>query len=107
MALLYALHTDSQLDVQKILRELESVPELKHTVMSVAQKLIEEGKALGHVEGEAMGKWIGRLQVLEELSGLPVTPEEELRDLSPAELENRFRERQRHYESRFKGPARD
>ncbi|MFN0075701.1 MAG: Rpn family recombination-promoting nuclease/putative transposase [Prosthecobacter sp.] len=113
-SLLYALHADMNLDVEQIAHTLELNHELREAAMSTAQKLIAQGKAEGEASGEARGRqegrlegemvglWLGKVQVLQELMGLPVTPREELADLAVAELESRFQELQRRYESQFK-----
>ncbi len=106
LALWYALHSDSSLDVEEIFRHLQAAPQLKHTTMSVAEKLIAKGRAdgeaRGEARGEAKGSWIGKLQLLEEMMGGPVTPAEALRALSFEELEARYRECQQRYDARFK-----
>jgi predicted transposase YdaD len=101
LAILYALHADASLDVKEITRNLEANPELQKTAMSVAEQLISQGRAEGRIEGRAEGTWIGKLHALEELLGIPVTPRDELAQLAPAELEKRYRERQRDCETRF------
>ena len=106
LALWYALHSDSSLDVEEIFRHLQTAPQLKQTTMSVAEKLIARGEARGEArgraDGEATGQWIGRLQLLEEMMGTPVTPGEVLRALSLEELELRYRACQQRYSERFK-----
>lgn len=73
--------------------------------MSVAEKLIAKGRAEGEARGEAKGSWIGKLQLLEEMMGGPVTPTEGLRALSFEELESRYRACQQRYDSRFKSAS--
>ncbi|MFN0075702.1 MAG: hypothetical protein ACKVY0_04425 [Prosthecobacter sp.] len=78
--------------------------------MATIRELIAQGKAEGKAEGEAegflegypIGLWMGRLQAVQELMSLPVTPESELADMTAAELEQRFLALQRRYESQFK-----
>jgi hypothetical protein len=48
---LYALHSDSDLDAEKIYHSLSSNPELERNTMSVAEKLIAQGRVEGRVEG--------------------------------------------------------
>jgi hypothetical protein len=96
--LTYAWTIDSTLDVEAVVHTVESNPELKQTVMTIAEQLIAQGKA----EGEARGTWIGRLQTLEEVMGLPATDSAALAALEACEIEKRFRELQRDYNAQFK-----
>ena len=106
MALLYALHNEVNLDVEKIGRNLTANPKLKTTAMSTAQKLIASGEILGEARGIALGEsrgaWKGRLQLLEELMGTPATTEAVLEGMDAAALERLFRERQAEYDVKFK-----
>ncbi len=105
-SLLYALHTDTILDVEQIAHTLEHNPKLKEEIMSTAAVLIArgkaEGEAKGKAEGEARGVVIGRLTFLQEMMHLPVSSGEELSGLELAELEGRFRDLQGRYEAQFK-----
>jgi len=105
--LLYALHADSDLDVEEIYRNLSSNPQLEQRAMSVAEKLraqgLERGRMEGRMEGRAEGLWIGKIMALEEFLGLPPTSGEELESSSLAELEARHDRLHRDYEARFKG----
>jgi len=107
MSLLYALHNDLNLDLEQIERNLTANPKLKSTAMSLAQKLIATGEArgiaIGEARGEARGVWKGKLQVLEELMGVPASPDAVLDDLDAAGFERLFRQRQAEYNARFKG----
>lgn len=94
MMLLYALHSDSDLDAKKIYHSLSSNPELEKNAMSVAEKL----KAEGRVEG----LWIGKIQSLEEFLDLPVSSGESLEVLSLEELKTMQERLHREYELRFK-----
>jgi hypothetical protein len=49
---MYALCADVHLDVETIYRTLECNPQLKEETMSIAEKLIPQGRA----EGKARGK---------------------------------------------------
>jgi predicted transposase YdaD len=104
--LLYALHTDSDLDVEKIYHKLSPNPELKNNAMSVAEKLIAEGleKGLqkGRVEGRVEGLWIGKIQTLEDFLGMDPSSSEVLDPLSVAELAAMHQGLHREYERRFK-----
>ena len=98
LMLLYALHSDSDLDARKIYHSLSTNPELEKNAMSVAEKL----KAEGRVEGRVEGLWIGKIQILEEFLDLPVSPGESLEALSLDELKAMQERLHREYELRFK-----
>lgn len=66
--------------------------------MTIAQKLKNEGRVEGRVEGE----WIGMIRVLEGIIGEPVTPDAELAPLSQAELQQMFEFLQQEYNRRHK-----
>lgn len=100
--LLYAMHSDSDLDVEKIYHTLSSNPELEKNTMSVAEKLIAKGRVEGRVEGLDKGSWRGKIQAFEEFLGKPITPAAVLDALSFAELEDRYSMVHREYEVRFK-----
>ena len=78
--------------------------------MSIAQKLKnegrQEGRQEGHQEGHQKGRqegvWMGRLQTLQEIMGLPVDSDAELSDLSADELRRRFEALQAQYNLRHK-----
>ena len=74
--------------------------------MSVAEKLIAQGRVEGRNEGRAEGQekglWIGKIQTLEEFLNQPVSPREALAAIDLAKLEARHRELHRAYELRFK-----
>lgn len=99
LMLLYALHTDSDLDASKIYHKLSSNPELEKAAMSVAEKL----KAEGRVEGRAEGLWIGKIQAFEEFLEKPPTPRKQLEAMSVSELEATHLALRAEYEARFKG----
>ncbi len=98
MMLLYALHSDSDLDAKKIYHSLSTNPELEKNTMSVAEKL----KAEGRVEGRVEGLWIGKIQILEEFLDLPVSSGEGLEALNLEELQAMQERLHREYELRFK-----
>jgi predicted transposase YdaD len=104
--LLYALHTDSDLDVEKIYHKLSPNPELKNNDMSVAEKLIAEGLNMGRIEGMEKGLekglWIGKIQTLEDFLGMIPSSSEVLDPLSVAELAAMHQGLHREYERRFK-----
>jgi hypothetical protein len=97
--LLYALHADSNLDIEQLARSIESSKHLKKATMSVAEKLKAEGRA----EGEARGVWRGRIQVLESLMEKEATPDQVLSGLGMAELEAKFEALQKEYNENVKG----
>jgi hypothetical protein len=98
--LLYALHTDSDLDAETIYHNLSSNPELEKNTMSVAEKLIAQGINRGREEGS----WIGRIQLLEEFLDLPMSSGEALTVLNLEELKAMQERLHREYELRFKQP---
>ena len=100
--LLYALHSDSDLDAEKIYHSLSSNPELERNTMSVAEKLIAQGRVEGRVEGQEKGLWIGKIQTLEEFLNHAITPREALGAMNREELKARHGELHRAYEIRFK-----
>lgn len=96
--LLYALHADSDLDAEKIYHSLSNNPELEKNTMSVAEKLIAQGRE----EGREEGLWIGRIQLLEEFLELPPRSGESLAALSLEELKALQERLHQEYELRFK-----
>jgi predicted transposase/invertase (TIGR01784 family) len=98
LMLLYALHTDSDLDAETIYHNLSSNPELEKNTMSVAEKLIAQGINRGREEGS----WIGRIQLLEEFLDLPMSSGEALTVLNLEELKAMQERLHREYELRFK-----
>lgn len=98
LMLLYALHTDSDLDAKRIYHTLTTNPELEKNVMSIAEKL----KAEGRVEGQTVGTWIGKIQILEEFLGLPVSPSAALDALSVENLKIMQERLLQDYDLRFK-----
>ncbi len=103
-SLLYALHAEPVLDVEEIARTLEDNPKLKEQVMSTATVLIAKGKAEGKAEGKANGLLMGKLIMMQQMMRRPVSTEKELDSLGLEELEQRFNELQREYETTFKRP---
>ena len=102
LMLLYALHSDSNLDAKGIYHTLSTNPELEKTTMSVAEKLKAEGRLEGISQGISKGLWVGRIQSLQEFLGLPIDPCGELERLALEELEIRHADLHREYELRFK-----
>jgi predicted transposase/invertase (TIGR01784 family) len=98
LMLLYALHSDSDLDAEKIYHTLSANAELERNAMSVAEKLIAKGRVEGRVEGQ----WIGKIQILEEFLGLPVSSGESLEAMDLAGLKAMQERLHREYELRFK-----
>jgi predicted transposase/invertase (TIGR01784 family) len=102
MILLYALHSDSDLDAEGIYHTLSPNPKLKKNIMSVAEKLIAEGRVEGRVEGQKKGSWIGRIQAFEEFLSRPVSSSEVLSELTLEELESCHQVLHQEYQLRFK-----
>ncbi|GAA5126939.1 Rpn family recombination-promoting nuclease/putative transposase [Luteolibacter yonseiensis] len=98
LILLYAMHSDSDLDAEKIYHNLSSNPELEKSTMSVAEKLRAEGR----VEGLTEGNWIGKIQTLEEFLEKAISSNEVLEAMTLAELEALHALLHREYEVRFK-----
>ena len=59
---------------------------------TLAEKFYREGEAAGEVRSEARGKLKGRLMTLQELTGLPVSTDQELALLSVAEFEQKAKD---------------
>jgi predicted transposase YdaD len=70
--------------------------------MTIAQKLRNEGHQEGHQKGRQEGVWMGRLQTLQEIMGLPVDSDAALADLPVEELRRRFEALQAQYNLRHK-----
>lgn len=75
-----------------------AIPDTKNAAMSIAEQLRAEGRA----EGRSLGLWVGKIQVLQDLMGLKVTPHDDLAKLGNAKLEEVFNELHRQYNVRFK-----
>jgi hypothetical protein len=129
--LLYAFHTDADLDTESILDKLQHEPASRQTAMTIAQTLIAKGKAEGKAEGEAEGEargkaegeargkaegeargkaegkargvWIGRIISMQELMGLETDTVDSLSELAIIDLERRHEELRREYDVRFRG----
>ena len=98
LMLLYAFHSDSELDAKGIYHTLQTNPALRSNLMSVAEKL----KAEGRVEGQKRGLLIGKIQTLQEFLDLPVRPSNELAAMTEEELEATHQVLHRDYEIKFK-----
>ena len=83
LLLLYALHVENSLDVEKLLRETLTHQNLRTTAMTPAAKLIAKGQA----EGEARGEARGTIKTLEQVLNLPATTSEVLESMTIEELE--------------------
>ena len=70
--------------------------------MSVAEKLIAQGREAGREEGREEGLWIGRIQLLGEFLELPPRSGESLAALSLEELKALQERLHQEYELRFK-----
>ena len=106
LMLLYALHSDSNLDAESIYHSLSTNPELEKSTMSVAEKLIAQGRMEGLSQGISQGifkgLWVGRIQLLQEFLGMTVTSREVLEILSLESLEAQHGNLHLDYEARFK-----
>jgi predicted transposase/invertase (TIGR01784 family) len=100
LMLLYALHSDSDLDARKIYHSLSTNPELEKAAMSVAEKLKTEGRVEGRVEGQ----WIGKIQAFEEFLEKTQSSRAKLEAMTIAELEELHHSLRSEYEERFKRP---
>ena len=61
-------------------------------VMTLAEKLIREGEIKGKIEGEIRGEIIGKIQLLQQIMNLPITPKNELKIQTIDNLEILFQE---------------
>jgi predicted transposase/invertase (TIGR01784 family) len=100
--LLYVLQANQELDVASIALRLQSNPELKQQTMSLAEKLVKQGRLEGEARGEARGLWVGKLQLLQQLMGKPLIVEAEFTKLSVAELQEQFEKLEAEYRSVYK-----
>lgn len=96
--LTYVWTVDDTLDVEMVARTIDVNPEFKNTVMTIAEQLMAKGEA----KGEARGAWIGKLQLLEHLMGLPQTTSEAFSGVEVAEMERRYWDLQSKYDAQFK-----
>ena len=90
LCMLYLWNTDRGLDPEAIKSHL---PEsyAKEQIMTIAAKINAEGQAQG------------RLKLLQELMGLPVSSDEDLAGIDLPELQRRFQLLQQQYAAQFKG----
>ena len=102
MSYLYAMSVDATIDEKQIAHSLEQKPNLKENVMSFAQQLIARGEARGEARGKAEGVWIGKIQLLEQMSGIEVSTTAELEALGQPKLEERFAALEQAYSAKFK-----
>ncbi len=111
LCMVYAWNADDTLDVEQVSRQLLSEPKLNQSAMTTAQMLRQEGhqegRQEGRQEGQARGLWVGKLQLLQELMGLPVSSQGELDALSLEDLRATFSELEQAYGRQFKGAAGD
>jgi len=98
LSYLYAMCVDAGIDEQQIAHNLEQKPHLKESIMSLAQKLIARGQAVG----EARGVWIGKIQLLEQMTGMEITTTAALDTLGQEKLEERFAALEQSYAAKFK-----
>ena len=88
--LLYALHLENALDVQKLMQQTLTHQNLRTTAMTAAALLKAEGKVEGKAEGEARGRLLGGITALEQVLNLPATPSQVLESMTLLELELAF-----------------
>ncbi len=108
LMLLYAMRSDSEIDVETIYHSLSTNPELKKSAMSVAEKLEARGRKEGRNEGreeglkagERRGALKGAIGVLEEFLRIPPSTMDSLDALTTEELELRQRKLRRKLEAR-------
>ncbi len=102
LMILYALHSDSDLDARKIYHKLSTNPELEKAAMSVAEKLKAEGRVEGRVAGRTEGLWIGKIQAFEEFLNKTRTTNAKLEAMPVAEPEALHLALRNEYDARFK-----
>ena len=110
LSYLYAMCVDPGIDEQQIAHSLEQQPNLNENMMSLAQKLIARGQALGEAVGEARGQvigeargvWIGKIQLLEQMTGMEVTTTAALEGLGLEQLAERYAVLEQGYAAKFK-----
>lgn len=73
---------------------MESNPNLKENIISLAERLI--------ARGEAHGEMRGKVRLLEQLLGRPSQSDEALRTMTLEELQQRFSALDLEYATRFK-----
>jgi len=117
LMLICAWNVDTSLDVEAIARSVEGNPKLQGTVMTTYEKILAQGRAEGEVRGVAKGKAEGRaegraegsvtgkIQLMEQLLGLPVSSEESLSGQGAQALQRRFEELESLYKAKFKSPG--
>jgi len=114
--LLYALHADSEIDIEQIFHTVSGNKELETRTMSVAEKLIakgvsqgisqgiSQGVTQGVTQGVSKGLWIGKILVMEELLEKPPSAREHLEVMSPSKLEELYQGLHSEYGKRLKRP---
>lgn len=102
LCLLYALHSDPEIDFKQIYETFNQRQELKTEAMNAVQKLKAEGRMEGRMEGQSEGVWIGRIQLLAELMQTAVPTTQELSTLSIVGLQDRYKALQDEYDRRHK-----
>jgi len=99
--LLYAFHTDAELDTESILNRLQQEPASQQVAMTIAQTLIEKGEARGEARGAARGMWIGKIISMQELMGLETDTFDALSGLPVTELEQQYQMLRGEYDVRL------
>ncbi len=67
-------------------------PQLRQNAMTLAQQFIEEGRQEGRQEGMQKGMLIGQIRAIQEVLGVPLTPENTLFGTSLSDLEEMLAE---------------
>ena len=94
----YLLSADESLDIGRIHETLEPNPRLREGIMTLADKLFNEGLE----EGIQKGEWIGRVRMLFEFLGRETHSREELEQMEAGELSALHDRLQAEYNRRFK-----
>jgi predicted transposase/invertase (TIGR01784 family) len=98
----YLLSADESLDIGRIHETLEPNPRLREGIMTLADKLFNEGLEEGIQKGIQKGEWIGRVRMLFEFLGRETHSREELEQMEADELGALHDRLQAEYNRRFK-----
>jgi hypothetical protein len=106
----YLLSVDESLDIGRIRETLKPNPRLREGIMTLADKLfnegleegIQKGRREGVQEGIQKGEWIGRIRTLFEFLGREAHSREELEQMEAEELSALHERLQAEYNRRFK-----
>jgi len=98
----YLLSVDEGLDIVRIREILEPNPRLREGIMTLADKLFNEGLEEGIQKGIQKGEWIGRIRMLFEFLGRETHSREKLEQMEAEELNALHERLQAEYNRRFK-----